>query len=48
MLDPGFQESGSMKECSPTFLVDLGCDVIGGSRDNATLGGVPDLMDPGL
>ena len=46
MLDPGFQECGSMKECSPNFLVDLCHDVIGGSRDHATSGGVPDLMDP--
>ena len=53
MLDPGFQECGSMKECAQNFLVDLGHDVIGGSRDHATSGGVcdsfdPDLMDPGL
>ena len=53
MLDPGFQERGSMKECAPKFLVDLGHDVIGGSQDHATSGGVcdsfdPDLMDPSL
>jgi hypothetical protein len=53
MLDPWFQERGSGKECAPNFLADLGHDVIGGSQDHATLGGVCDsfdldLMGPGL
>jgi hypothetical protein len=53
MLDPGIQECGSVKECAPNFCADLGHDVIGGSQDQATLGGEcdsfdPDLMDPDL